>query len=64
MRVEHSDDGLWNVVAFLEKLPGMIPDDYQKLKVAVEAAGGHNMHGRMEMRDDTQSGEPQPRGDH
>ena len=28
---DHSDDELWAIVAFLEKLPGMSDDDYTKL---------------------------------
>ena len=46
---DHSDEDLWNAVAFLEKLPGMSPGEYQKLKSAAEAAGGHQVHGGMEM---------------
>lgn len=41
---DHGDDQLWNAVAFLEKLPGMTPEQYGKLVVAAKAAGGHNMH--------------------
>lgn len=46
---DHSDDDLWNAVAFLEKLPGMTPEEYRHLKVEAEAAGGHHVHGGMEM---------------
>jgi mono/diheme cytochrome c family protein len=42
---DHGDDELWNAVAFLEKLPGMTPEQYGKLVVAAQAAGGHHMHG-------------------
>jgi mono/diheme cytochrome c family protein len=45
---DHSDDELWNAVAFLERLPGMTPDEYQGLKAATEAAGGHHVHGATE----------------
>ena len=35
------DHYIWGVVAFLQKLPGMTPDDYHEL---VESSGGHS-HG-------------------
>jgi mono/diheme cytochrome c family protein len=61
---DHSDDDLWNAVAFLEALPGMTPDAYQRLKSAAEAAGGHHMHGGMEMPDEKHPEEPhQPHDD-
>lgn len=46
---DHSDDDLWNAAAFLEKLPDMTPDDYQRLKAVAEAAGGHHVHGTTDM---------------
>jgi mono/diheme cytochrome c family protein len=61
---DHSDDDLWSAVAFLEKLPGMTPDDYRKLKTAAEAAGGHHMHRGMDMPDDKHSNEPSQAHDH
>jgi len=45
---DHGDDDLWNAVAFLEKLPGMTPAEYQALTEAAEAAGGHRKHGDAE----------------
>ena len=36
----HSDDEIWGLVAFLQKLPGMSPEDYAKLQEP--AAGGHS----------------------
>ena len=42
---DHSDDDLWNTVAFMEKLPDMSDQDYDKLVKAATAAGGHHMHG-------------------
>jgi mono/diheme cytochrome c family protein len=44
-----ADDGndlLWATVGFLEKLPGMTPDDYNDLWMASQAAGDqhHQMH--------------------
>jgi len=46
---DHSEDDLWNIVAFLEKLPGMSPDAYHGLTEQAEAAGGHHVHGGMDM---------------
>ena len=38
---DHSDEELWAIVAFLEKLPGMSELDYAKLVMASIARGGH-----------------------
>lgn len=46
---DHGDDDLWNIVAFLEKLPGMNSSTYQALVARAEAAGGHHMHHDMDM---------------
>ena len=48
---DHSDDDLWNTVAFMERLPDMSDQDYGKLVKAAKAAGGHHMHsaGAMDM---------------
>jgi mono/diheme cytochrome c family protein len=43
---DHSDDELWNTVAFVEKLPGMTREDYESLTAATE---GHHKHGAGEM---------------
>jgi mono/diheme cytochrome c family protein len=40
----HSDDALWSVVAFIEKLPGMTEEEYAKLAADSAAAGGHHHH--------------------
>jgi mono/diheme cytochrome c family protein len=45
---DHGDEELWNAVAFLEKLPGLKPDDYASLVAAAKAAGGHHAHGDHE----------------
>lgn len=42
---DHGDEDLWDIVAFLEKLPGMTPEQYSSLSKAAAAAGGHRMHG-------------------
>ena len=42
---DHGDDALWDIVAFLEKLPGMSEQDYGQLVMASIKAGGHHMHG-------------------
>ena len=56
---DHSDDDLWNTVAFLEQLPGMSQADYERL-VEESKAGGHAMHGNMPMRMDGAGGPPAP----
>jgi len=38
---DHSDEELWATVAFIEKLPGMTPEEYAKLVMASIAHGGH-----------------------
>ena len=38
---DHSDEELWATVAFIEKLPGMTPEEYGKLVMASIAHGGH-----------------------
>jgi mono/diheme cytochrome c family protein len=48
---DHSDDELWVTVAFLEKLPGMIEQDYGKLVMASMKMGGRHQHGGMAMPD-------------
>lgn len=45
--VSHNDDLVWNMVAFLQKLPGMSKADYDKL-VASAPAGHDEMMGGME----------------
>jgi len=38
----HSDEELWDIVAFLQKLPGMSPEQYEQLTGASSEAGhGH-----------------------
>lgn len=47
---DHGDDQLWNVVAFLEKLPSLNAQEYSRLVAEAAAAGGHHMHdGAMPM---------------
>ena len=46
---DHGDDDLWNTVAFMETLSGMSEQDYGKLVMASMQAGGHHMHGGMNM---------------
>ena len=41
---DHTEEDLWSIVAFLEKLPTMSEQDYAKLIVASMAMGGHH-HG-------------------
>jgi hypothetical protein len=49
---DHSDDDLWNSVAFLEQLPKLSEQDYGKLVMESMAAGGHMMHGGMHTHGD------------
>ena len=42
---DHGDEALWDIVAFLEKLPGMSEQDYGQLVMASMKVGGHHMHG-------------------
>lgn len=42
---DHGDAELWNVVAFLEKLPLLTPEAYAQFVKRAAAAGGHHMHG-------------------
>jgi mono/diheme cytochrome c family protein len=46
---DHSDDDLWDIIAFLERLPTMSEQDYGMLIMASMHAGGHHMHGGMQM---------------
>lgn len=54
---DHGDDALWDIVAFLEKLPGISEQEYGQLVTAsMQAgghqsmqAGGHHMHGASGM---------------
>ena len=57
---DHSDEDLWNAVAFLEKLPDLSEADYQKLVKESTAKGGHMMHGDMPMRMDGAGMPPAP----
>jgi mono/diheme cytochrome c family protein len=47
---DHSDDELWAMVAFIEKLPGMSDQEYAKLITPSRAQAGHHHDGQ----------EPQP----
>lgn len=43
---DHSDDELWDTVAFIEKLPGMTEPDYAKLVMTgIMQGGGRHNHG-------------------
>jgi cytochrome c1 len=42
---DHSDEDIWNLVAFLQKLPGMSEQDYGTLVKEAMDAGGHTIHG-------------------
>ncbi len=38
----HDDDRIWNMVAFLEKLPALSPEQYQILSARAETGDGHH----------------------
>jgi mono/diheme cytochrome c family protein len=48
--IDHSDEELWAVVAFIKKLPGMSEQDYARLVMASMAHGGHHHGGSEEGR--------------
>jgi mono/diheme cytochrome c family protein len=48
--IDHSDEEIWAVVAFIEKLPGMSEQDYARLVMASMAHGGHHHGGSEEGR--------------
>ncbi len=41
----HGDEELWNIVAFLDKLPEMSPQEYQDIVAQASSAGGGHGHG-------------------
>jgi len=41
----HSDDDIWDIIAFLHKLPNMSEQDYGELIKESMEAGGHKVHG-------------------
>jgi mono/diheme cytochrome c family protein len=42
---DHSDDDIWSIIAFLNKLPNMSEQDYGNLVKEAMAAGGHKTGG-------------------
>ena len=40
----HDDQAIWGMVAFVEKLPGMTPEQYKTLTGAGESSGEHHHH--------------------
>ena len=63
---DDGDEMLWATVGFLEKLPGMTPDEYNDLWMASQAAGGQHqmmgmggmdMHGARGAEEDGQHGD-------
>ncbi len=44
----HTDEQIWNMVAFLQKLPGMTPEQYAALGGKPPAEDEHHMHAGME----------------
>lgn len=57
---DHGDDELWPVVAFLETLPAMKPEDYAGLAAEADhMTEGRHSHGHG---DGSQHAEPMPRG--
>ena len=54
----HDDDAIWNLVAFVRKLPGMTPEDYRALTDAVSGGGEHEEHEHEHHHHDAAAGEP------
>jgi mono/diheme cytochrome c family protein len=48
--IDHSDEELWAIVAFIKELPGMSEQDYARLVMASMAHGGHHHGGSEEIR--------------
>jgi mono/diheme cytochrome c family protein len=42
---DHSDEDIWDIIAFLNKLPSMSEQDYGNLVKESMEAGGHKAHG-------------------
>lgn len=42
---DHSDEEIWSLVAFIDRLPGMTPDAYGKLIMATMGRGARHGHG-------------------
>ena len=59
----HDDDAIWGLVAFLQKLPEMSPEEFAALS-EVEAAGGHGHSGGNEhgMKPEDMKGMQKPAG--
>lgn len=49
---DHSDDELWDIVAFLEKLPAMSPNEYKRWVAVAASQTGHHMEGMSGMGND------------
>lgn len=58
---DHGDEDLWNVVAFLEKLPALSTQEYGELVMQSANAGGHVMRGMpMKLQGLSHDGMPNP----
>lgn len=57
--VTHDDNSIWALVAFVEKLPGMTPEEYAQLTAATPEAGNHEHagHEHGHQHDNEASGE-------
>lgn len=53
----HSDRDIWNIVAFLQQLPDMTPDEYAELTAAADDGHSHDHGTGSEMEES--SGEPE-----
>lgn len=68
----HSDEAIWNMVAFIRKMPSMTPADYQALIGNSEghgeghshSHGGGHEHGAADADEHGASEEPEPDGHH
>lgn len=52
----HDDERIWSMVAFLQKLPSLSPEQYQEL---AESGEDHHHHDDMDLHDDAHGDEPE-----
>ena len=51
----HTEEQLWGIVAFVEEVPRVTPEEYQKL--VVKSSGSGLEHGHGEMKGEEQQGQ-------
>lgn len=53
----HTDEEIWGIVRFVERLPQISPEEYQRLAAELEARGGGHGHGTGAGTDSQESGQ-------